>query len=94
MLSHEVIIRPVITEKNTMLSEQNKYVFEVHQDANKIEIGRAVAEVFNVQVKSVNVLKVPGKSRVWRRQKGMTRSWKKAIVTLEAGSRIELFQGV
>jgi large subunit ribosomal protein L23 len=94
MLSHEILIRPVVTEKNTMLGEQNKYVFEVHQDANKIEIGRAVAEVFNVQVKSVNIVKVPGKTRIWRRQRGVTRSWKKAIVTLEAGSRIELFQGV
>ena len=94
MLSHEILNRPVVTEKNTMLGEQNKYVFEVHQDANKIEIGRAVAEVFNVQVKSVNIVKVPGKTRIWRRQRGVTRSWKKAIVTLEAGSRIELFQGV
>jgi large subunit ribosomal protein L23 len=94
MLSHGILIRPVVTEKNTMLGEQNKYVFEVHQDANKIEIGRAVAEVFNVQVKSVNIVKVPGKTRIWRRQRGVTRSWKKAIVTLEAGSRIELFQGV
>jgi large subunit ribosomal protein L23 len=94
MLSHEILIRPVVTEKNTALSEENKYVFEVHLDANKIEIGRAVAEIFNVQVKSVNVLKVPGKSRVWRRQRGVTRSWKKAIVTLQPGSRIELFQGV
>jgi large subunit ribosomal protein L23 len=94
MLSHEVLIRPVVTEKNTMLGDQNKYVFEVHRDANKIEIGRAVAEVFNVQVKSVNVLKVPGKQRVWKRQRGHTRSWKKAIVTLQPGSRIELFQGV
>ena len=94
MLSHEVLIRPVVTEKNTMLSDQDKYVFEVHRDANKIEIGRAVAEVFNVQVKSVNVLKVPGKARIWKRQRGMTRSWKKAIVTLAPGNRIELFQGV
>jgi large subunit ribosomal protein L23 len=94
MLSHEILIRPVVTEKNTMLGEQNKYVFEVHQDANKIEIARAVAEVFNVQVKSVNIVKVPGKTRIWRRQRGVTRSWKKAIVTLQAGSRIELFQGV
>lgn len=94
MLSHEVLIRPIITEKNTMLAEQNKYVFEVNPAANKIEIGRAVAEVFNVQVKTVNVLKVPGKTRIWRRQRGQTRSWKKAIVTLQPGNRIELFQGV
>ena len=94
MLSHEVIIRPVITEKNTMLSEQNKYVFEVHQDANKIEIGRAVAEVFNVQVKSVNVLKVPGKTRIWRRQRGVDAIVEKGDRDARGRSRIELFQGV
>jgi len=94
MLSHEILVRPVITEKNTMLNEQNKYVFEVAAAANKIEIGRAVAEVFKVRVRSVNVITVPGKSRVWRRTRGMTRSWKKAVVTLEPGDRIELFQGV
>lgn len=94
MLSHEIIIRPVITEKNTLLGEQNKYVFEVAETANKIEIGRAVAELFSVRVKAVNVIHVPGKSRSWRRQRGMTRSWKKAVVTLEPGNSIELFQGV
>ena len=94
MDSYQVLVRPVITEKNTFLNEQGKYVFEVAPSANKIEIKRAVEEVFKVKVAAVNVLRVPGKERRLGRHRGMTRSWKKAIVTLEPGQRIELFQGV
>jgi large subunit ribosomal protein L23 len=88
--SHEVLVRPIITEKNTMLSEQGKYAFEVLPNVNKIEIKRAVEEVFKVKVAAVNVIRVPGMGRT----SGMTRSWKKAVVTLRPGERIELFQGV
>ena len=92
--SHEILVRPIITEKNTMLNDQGKYTFEVLQDANKIEIKRAVEEVFNVRVAAVNTIKVPGKLRRFGRNAGMTRVWKKAVVTLAPGERIELFQGV
>jgi large subunit ribosomal protein L23 len=92
--SHEVLVRPIITEKNTMLSEQGKYAFEVLPNVNKIEIKRAVEEVFKVKVAAVNVIRVPGKQRRMGRTSGMTRSWKKAVVTLQPGERIELFQGV
>jgi large subunit ribosomal protein L23 len=92
--SHEVLVRPIITEKNTMLSEQGKYAFEVLPNVNKIEIKRAVEEVFKVKVAAVNVIRVPGKQRRMGRTSGMTRSWKKAVVTLRPGERIELFQGV
>lgn len=95
MLSgHQILVRPIITEKNTALNEVGKYCFEVLPNANKIEIKRAVEEVFNVQVTAVNIIKVPGKLRRMGRTSGMTRSWKKAIVTLAPGQRIELFQGV
>lgn len=95
MLSgHQILVRPIITEKNTALGEQGKYTFEVVQSANKIEVKRAVEEVFKVKVQSVNMLKVPGKLRRMGRTSGMTRTWKKAIVTLQPGERIELFQGV
>ena len=77
-----------------MLNEVGKYCFEVAPKANKIEVKRAVEEVFKVHVTTVNMLKVPGKMRRMGRTSGMTRSWKKAIVTLAAGERIELFQGV
>jgi large subunit ribosomal protein L23 len=92
--NHEILVRPIITEKNTMLNDRGKYTFEVLQDANKIEIKRAVEEIFKVKVTTVNTLKVPGKMRRFGQKAGMTRTWKKAIVTLAAGERIELFQGV
>ena len=94
MLSHQILVRPIITEKNTLLSEQGKYVFEVRLDANKIEIKRAVEDVFKVSVTAVNIIRVPGKMRRSGRTSGMTRSWKKAVVTLQPGQQIELFQGV
>jgi large subunit ribosomal protein L23 len=94
MHPYEVIRRPVITEKNTLLSEQNKYTFEVAKDANKPQIKAAVEMAFKVKVVSVNVIHVPGKMRRAGRRRGMTPSWKKAIVTLVPGDKIELFEGV
>jgi large subunit ribosomal protein L23 len=95
--SYEVLRRPVITEKNTLLNAEGKYLFEVAQDANKLDVKRAVEEVFKVEVAAVNVLNVHGKARRSlgrRRTAGTTRSWKKAIVTLKPGHRIELYEGV
>lgn len=94
MHSYEVLRRPVITEKNTMLIEQDKYTFEVSRDANKPQIKEAVEKAFKVKVASVNVMHVPGKMRRAGRRRGMTSSWKKAVVTLEPGNKIELFEGV
>jgi large subunit ribosomal protein L23 len=94
MRGHQALVRPIITEKNTLLAEQGKYTFEIAPNVNKIEVKRAVEEVFNVRVTAVNVMRVPGKQRRMGRTYGMTRSWKKAVVTLEPGQRIELFQGV
>jgi large subunit ribosomal protein L23 len=94
MVPHEILIRPIISEKNTMLNEQSKYIFEVAERANKIMVRKAVEELFKVNVTAVNVMHVAGKRRRTGRTYGMTRSWKKAIVTLQPGQRIELFQGV
>ena len=97
MNSYEVLRRPVITEKNTMLNTEGKYVFEVAETANKLDVKRAVEEVFKVRVTNVNMLNVRGKLRRSpgrRMTRGLTRSWKKAIVTLQAGDRIELYEGV
>ncbi len=97
MHSYEVLRRPVITEKNTMLNAEGKYIFEVARDANKMDVKRAVEEIFNVEVAKVNVINVHGKMRRSpgrRRTMGLTRSWKKAIVTLKPGHRIELYEGV
>jgi large subunit ribosomal protein L23 len=96
MEPHQILIRPIISEKNTMLNEQGQYVFEVDQRANKIMVRKAVEELFNVNVTAVNIMNVSGKRRRAPRSRtyGMTRTWKKAVVSLVEGQRIELFQGV
>ena len=94
MNSYEVLRRPVVTEKNTTAVARNKYTFEVAMNANKPQIRTAVEKAFNVKVISVNIMCVPGKMRRAGRQRGMSPSWKKAIVTLEPGNKIELFEGV
>jgi len=90
----EVLRHPVITEKNTQLQTQGKYAFEVAEKANKPQIKQAVERAFNVKVTAVNVIKVRGKMRVVGRRRVLTQSWKKAIVTLQPGDKIELFEGV
>lgn len=91
---YEVLRRPLITEKSTMLQGQNKYVFAVATDANKAQIKEAVQTAFNVTVKSVNVQMVHGKVRRMGRHVGQRPDWKKAIVTLLPGQKIEFFEGV
>ncbi len=93
---HDVLRRPIITEKNTMLGAQNKYTFEVAAEATKPMIGEAVEKIFKVNVTAVNVVHVPGKlRRVGRQRKpGLTSPWKKAVVTIRPGQRIEFFEGV
>jgi large subunit ribosomal protein L23 len=90
---HQIIIRPLITEKNTMLMELNKYSFEVLREATKPEIKRAIETIFNVSVTKVHTMNVRGKLRRRGREFGYTREWKKAIVTLAPGDRIDLFEG-
>jgi len=91
---YEVLRRPVITEKNTMLQAQGKYAFEIAREANKPQIKQAVEKAFKVKVLAVNVMTVPGKTRRVGRRQVLTQSWKKAIVTLKPGDKIELFEGV
>ena len=86
--------RPLITEKSTTLQEQSKYAFEVDEKANKPLVKQAVEKAFKVKVKSVNMIAMPGKMRRVGRQQVMTRSWRKAIVTLSPGDKIEFFEGV
>jgi len=90
----EVIRRPVITEKNTELQAWGKYAFEVAREANKNQIRQAVEKAFKVKVTDVNVVSVRGKMRRVGRRPAMTRSWKKAIVTLKSGDSIQFFEGV
>ena len=94
MSLYEVLRRPLITEKNTSLQAASKYAFEVAKGANKTQVKQAVEKAFKVKVMAVNVMTVPGKERRVGRRKIMTPSWKKAIVTLKPGDKIELFEGV
>ena len=95
MISHDIIIRPIITEKSMIGATEKKYTFEVAKTAGKIEIARAVEEIFKVKVEKVNTLNVRGKYRRQGRTEGYTRSWKKAVVTLAADSKnIEFFEGM
>lgn len=93
MNSHDVIIRPIVSEKSYDLMEQNRFTFEVARDAKKEQIAQAVSEVFGVTVLKVNTMNVSGKPRRLRYNKGLSRSWKKAIVTLKDGDTIDLFAG-
>ncbi len=90
---HEIIIRPLITEKNTTLMIDNKYSFEVLRTASKPEIKRAIETIFDVTVTKVHTMNVRGKLKRRGRAMGYTRDWKKAIVTLAPGDRIEVFEG-
>jgi large subunit ribosomal protein L23 len=94
----EIIRRPVISEKSMDQKERSKYTFAVHDDANKFQIKAAVEELFKVTVLSVNVLTTQSKEKrrgVGRsRLKGRTSPWRKAIVTVAAGDKIEFFEGV
>jgi len=91
---YEVVRRPLITEKATLMKEQNRYAFEVAKEANKPQIKEAVQAAFKVNVVKVNVMRVPGKMRRIGRWYVLTPSWKKAVVTLEPGQKIEFFEGV
>jgi large subunit ribosomal protein L23 len=91
---YEVLRRPVITEKSTELQTRNKYAFEIAEGANKPMIKQAVETAFKVKVTGVNVITMKGKMRRVGRRMVMTSEWKKAIVTLRAGDKIEFFEGV
>jgi large subunit ribosomal protein L23 len=95
--AYEIILRPLVTEKSTALSGANKYIFEVDMRANKPQIKAAVEKAFNVTVTGVNVMVMKGKARggrMMRRKTTYGSDWKKAVVTLAAEDKIELFEGV
>lgn len=95
MVAQDIIVRPIITEKSMMGATEKKYTFEVAKKAGKIEIAKAVEELFNVKVAKVNTVNVRGKLRRQGRSQGYTRAWKKAYVTLTQDSKnIEFFEGM
>jgi len=92
---HDIIVRPLVTEKSTDQLEKNgAYTFVVARDANKIEIGKAIEVLFNVKVREVRTMRYAGKQRRVGRFVGRRAAWKKAVVTLRAGDTIEIFEGV
>lgn len=93
MTAQDIVIRPIITERSVAGLGLKKYTFEVAKNANKIEIAKAVEELFDVDVAKVNTINVRGKYRRQGRHEGYTPSWKKAIVTLtEKSKTIEFFE--
>ena len=90
----EVLRRPLITEKSTIMQDgHNKYAFEVDSRANKVQVKTAVEESFSVKVTGVNMLIVKGKRKRFGRKLVQKPSWKKAVVSLRAGDKIQLFEG-
>ena len=90
----QVIIRPVVSEKSYVLSAANRYTFRVHPEAHKTQIRQAVESNFGVHVVAVRTIAVKPKPKRRGTTRGHRRAWKKAIVSLREGQRIELFQGV
>ena len=93
--AHDIIIRPIITEASLAATQNLRYTFEVLPEATKSEIANAVEEVFGVEVADVNTINMKRKPKTLGVHSGYTKSWKKAIVTLKAGSKsIEFFDGM
>ena len=93
--AYDIIIKPVITEQSMEATEEKKYVFQVANDANKIEIKKAVEEIFGVKVEKVNTIRMEGKMKRMGVHVGRRASWKKAMVKLTADSKtIEFFEGM
>lgn len=92
---YQIIEKPLVTEKSTeMLHEKNRVTFRVRKDANKAQIKRAVEKIFKVKVLGVNIVNVKGKHKRFGREIGLTKDWKKAILQLKEGDKIELFEGM
>lgn len=95
MLAQDIVIKPIITEKSMSSLQNGKYTFKVAKNANKVEIAKAVEELFGVKVAKVNTLNVRGRYKRMGMNAGYTAAWKKAIVTLTADSKtIEFFDGM
>jgi large subunit ribosomal protein L23 len=94
MQLYEVLRRPLVTEKGTTLQTQGKYIFEVADDANKVQIKQAIEKSFKVTVMAVNIITVRGREKRVGRKQIVGSPWKKAVVTLKPGDKIQIFEGV
>jgi large subunit ribosomal protein L23 len=94
MNEYDIVLRPIITEKSTLLKDAgNQYMFEVQRDANKIEIKKAIEKLFKVKVVSVNIANMEGKKKRLGRFEGKKPDWKKAVVKLSPKDKITIFEG-
>ncbi len=94
MGSHRILIKPLVSEKATMANALNKYVFVVSRSANKVEIKKAVKEIYGVMPQAVNIINKMGKYTFLRGRLGKTKDFKKAIVTLKKGDSIKIYEGI
>lgn len=90
--AYRILLRPIVTEKSTRLAAQRKYVFEVRTDVNKIEVKRAVHSLYGIRPSKVNLMNYDGKRVRYGRTSGQLKAWKKAIVTLNPGEKIEALE--
>jgi len=91
---YRVLVEPVVSEKSAYLSEENKYVFRIANEMNKVEVKKAIRQMYGVEPLNVNIIRVSGRAKYFRRIAGRTQDWKKAIVTLKKGDKIEVYEGV
>jgi large subunit ribosomal protein L23 len=89
----EILIKPIVSEKSYEQIQQNRYTFKVHQDAHKTQVRQAVEQLFEVKVVAVNIVKVQPKPKRRGLHKGIRPGWKKAIVQVKAGDKIDIFEG-
>ncbi len=90
LISYDIVKMLLRTEKGTRIEPQRKYLFKVAKEANKIQIKKAVEEIYNTKVDSVHTVIMPGKLKKVRQELGYTSDWKKALVTLKEGQKIEV----
>lgn len=92
--AYKILVKPLITEKATELGALNKYVFEINPKMNKVEVKKAIRSIYNVDPIAVNIANFAGKKVRFGKVKGRRRAWKKAIITLRKGDKIEVYEGV
>lgn len=92
--AYKILVKPLITEKATNLSAENKYLFEVSMGSNKVEIKKAIQDVYGVEPEKINIIRSEGKKVRYGRSMGKKKDWKKAMVTLPKGKTINIYEGV
>ncbi|MDD5043597.1 MAG: 50S ribosomal protein L23 [Patescibacteria group bacterium] len=92
--AHKILVRPLVTEKATYLGTSSKYVFEIAPGVSKIDVAKAVESVYGVRPIKINIMNMSGKDRKYGRSVGRTKNWRKAIITLKSGDKIEIYEGV